>query len=459
MEQAERSLGQLFLFDDAETSILKPAEDLVLESLTLEWLDPAPEQLTLFSGTKAVAEPETPEETAALDAMFEAAARAKPKLDALTREIAAQFQGASPVIPPTLKGRARSLDKVRNDYNGDATKLKDLARSTIETRDLAQAKAVVAELERRTGTRAKRNLFEQNPIDGYRDALFNLVIDGHTVEVQVHVPEILTTKHHLHHAYVVRTGVERKSWSAGREPTLDEWLRIDRMNRIMRRGYNTALGLNPYLGASPEELARRQAKNAGTSSSASSGFTRNPPLALMSSSEMGRGVSSSKAQPLPAASRTTANASARNLGSGTSMNPVAPGNLEGFIMTHTITQTSNNQGVNVATRRPEEQLTLFIATKRSLYSKAAKEKHLRPITRMLVKLRSGVQHGAQGIQPGPPKKQFIHRSNWLKTNPLHRPRRLPPECSALAFFAFVIDRSNIARVSKHCSGFGSVLPA
>jgi N12 class adenine-specific DNA methylase len=38
-----------------------------------------------------------------------------------------------------------------------------------------------------------------------------------------------------------------------------------------------------------------------------------------------------------------------------------------------------------------EQLKLFMATKKVLYSKAAKEKHLRPITRMLVKLRASVQ--------------------------------------------------------------------
>jgi len=38
-----------------------------------------------------------------------------------------------------------------------------------------------------------------------------------------------------------------------------------------------------------------------------------------------------------------------------------------------------------------EQLRLFMATKKVLYSKAAKEKHLRPITRQLVKLRVSVQ--------------------------------------------------------------------
>lgn len=294
--------------------------------------------------------PESPEESAALDAMFAAAAAAKPQLDEITREIAAKF-GATPVIPPKLKGRARSLDKMRADYAGDATKLKDLARSTIEARSLPQAKAIAAEVSRRFGIAPKRNLFEENPVDGYRDALFNLVIDGHTVEMQVHVPEVLQTKEYLHQAYVVRTGVERKAKEANRAPTDAEWMKIDRMNRIMRTAYNKALGLDPDLGATPAELARRadQAGSAGTNSSASSDLTRNPPLALTSSSEMGRGGSSSNAQPLPSASRTTANASARNLSSGTSMNPEAPGNVDGLVTGEDTRISPENQEIAITT--------------------------------------------------------------------------------------------------------------
>ncbi len=112
------------------------------------------EQPFLFMGTKA---PETPEQIAGLDAVFEAAARVKPQLDDLTSENADHFPGANPIIPPELKRRARTLAKVRNDYRGDATKLKDLARTTIETQNLAQAKAVVAEIERRPGCAPRAN--------------------------------------------------------------------------------------------------------------------------------------------------------------------------------------------------------------------------------------------------------------------------------------------------------------
>ncbi len=57
LEQAERSLGQTFLFDDPNTSILKPAEDLVLERQTASratFADSSPVQLALFMSSKRV---------------------------------------------------------------------------------------------------------------------------------------------------------------------------------------------------------------------------------------------------------------------------------------------------------------------------------------------------------------------------------------------------------------------
>ena len=99
-----------------------------------------------------------------------------------------------------------------------------------------------------------------------------------------------------------------------------------------------------HARVTPQELARR---SAGTSSSASSGFTRNPPLSLTSSSEIGRGGSSSNAQPLPTASRTTANAPNMSESSGTSMNPVAPGNVDGFVTLKTTKESFDKQGVPI----------------------------------------------------------------------------------------------------------------
>ena len=327
----------------------------------------------LFSSSKSLAAeplpedeaPEQPHETAALDAELAKARLAKPNLDNFVHALAAEFKGRA--VTPGLKGRVRSTAKARTDYGGDFTKLKDLARATIECTDLAQAKAIVAEIERRTGRKAKRNLLDQNPVDGYRDALFNLEFDGYTTEMQVHIPEVLKVKHQLHTAYVIRTEIERKARSENRQPTHAEWLRIDRMNRIMRKFYNAALGLPHDLGASPEELARRGEPHSGTSSSASSRFTANPPRLLSSSSEMGLGGSSSNAQPSPLASRTTAKASLRSEGSGTSKNPVAPGNDDGFFTSEHTTSPQENQRItteNVQEMNPNVDVSALAGTQK-----------------------------------------------------------------------------------------------
>ena len=65
------------------------------------------------------------------------------------------------------------------------------------------------------------------------------------------------------------------------------------------------------------------------------------------------------------------------------------------------------------------------------------------------------------------QRLVIPTSNLIATLPSHAQNpillrfcpALSPECSAFAFFALAISRSNIPCVTFQCSGFGSVLPA
>src|SRR5581483_4436942 len=109
--------------------------------------------------------------------IYQAAEKAKPELERVTNEVAAQF-GARAITAP-LKRIERATAKVMADYNGDWSKIKDIARSSIEARTLSEALKVVAELEKRFRP-PKRNLNQVLAV-GYRDALFNPVINGHTV--------------------------------------------------------------------------------------------------------------------------------------------------------------------------------------------------------------------------------------------------------------------------------------
>lgn len=63
-----------------------------------------------------------------LDELYQQAEEAQEYLSQATEEIANQLSG-KPLIPPTLKGRERTLEKIAADYGGDASRITDLARS------------------------------------------------------------------------------------------------------------------------------------------------------------------------------------------------------------------------------------------------------------------------------------------------------------------------------------------
>ncbi len=61
--------------------------------------------------------------------IYAKAPAAKVEVDALAREVADQFGGTVQEAP--IKSVGRALDKLVNDYDGDATRIIDLARNTV----------------------------------------------------------------------------------------------------------------------------------------------------------------------------------------------------------------------------------------------------------------------------------------------------------------------------------------
>jgi hypothetical protein len=79
---------------------------------------------------------------------FAKAPSAKKEIDAMSQKVAAQYSGSVAKAP--LKSWDRALEKVKNEYGGDASKIKDLARNTI----VVPSESVHAALQ---------TLLEQNP--------------------------------------------------------------------------------------------------------------------------------------------------------------------------------------------------------------------------------------------------------------------------------------------------------
>lgn len=155
-----------------------------------------------------------PEESRApMRDMYIKAAQEKPDFDQGIKSLADEL-GATAKLAD-LKGAERSVDKVMGDYGGDPTKIKDLVRATIvaDTPEIAQR--AVAEILKRydvlpTGQRNLLDGGDASSLNGYRDAKFNVNLNGHTAEIQVNLPAMLAAKKVAHPLYAEAEKLKRQ---------------------------------------------------------------------------------------------------------------------------------------------------------------------------------------------------------------------------------------------------------
>jgi hypothetical protein len=128
--------------------------------------------------------------TKSFDEVYGKAPAAKAEIDALADDIAARHGGRVAKAP--VKSVERAQQKIANDYGGDPTKIKDLARNTIIV-PAENIEAVTAELAAK-GAKVKVITAEGNPL-GYSGV--NTTIQtraGIVGEVQVNSPEMIFAK-------------------------------------------------------------------------------------------------------------------------------------------------------------------------------------------------------------------------------------------------------------------------
>jgi hypothetical protein len=133
-----------------------------------------------------------------LDTLYQDAKVAQEELSDATRSIA-QNIGGEPLIPPGLKGRERTQEKIQADYEGDPSRITDLARSSIICENPQQVYQALGQLESQFKTVRIKDRFK-NPMNGYRDILVNLEMsNGHIVEVQLHLRSVMEVKNGAGH--------------------------------------------------------------------------------------------------------------------------------------------------------------------------------------------------------------------------------------------------------------------
>ncbi|MCQ2914000.1 MAG: hypothetical protein MJ247_02265 [Alphaproteobacteria bacterium] len=136
-----------------------------------------------------------------LDEAYAYAEKSKPELDAFCENVIKEVPGVTYTAAP-LKGRARAFEKLNHKYDGDPSRLQDLARGRIVCDTLEQIDAVTGILDKRADTVRKVDRMDEPNKDGYRDVKYVVAVSsGAPVEIQIHLRAYLEAneKAHLHY--------------------------------------------------------------------------------------------------------------------------------------------------------------------------------------------------------------------------------------------------------------------
>lgn len=174
-----------------------------------------------------------------LDELYRSAAKAKPELDNITDEVAQATGGASK-IPDGLKGRERALEKITDDYGGDAAHVVDLTRSSIYYDSVDDMYRGFDALSERVDIVRVKDRVANPTSDGYRDMLVNVrTSDGHVGEIQVHLKPIIEAKGKAHGLYEEAEVLRRRLSNQG-SLAADEAAELNRLQNEMRETYDAA---------------------------------------------------------------------------------------------------------------------------------------------------------------------------------------------------------------------------
>lgn len=235
-------LQQRFIENISSISSQKTVESQVsLSGLT-------PEQISISQTVQSQIESqELRQNSQDLDQLYQEAAIANLELQNIANELATMTGGKVVLPPGGLKERKRTEEKIKFEYNGDASRITDLARLSIEYDSLTQLyEALTVSPESFNIVRMKDRFLKPTP-GGYRDILLNIKLSNqHIAEVQVTLTSI--NKVRFESGYKIYNQVRQIQNIAqveNRELTTAELQKINELNRASQLLYEQALLVKP----------------------------------------------------------------------------------------------------------------------------------------------------------------------------------------------------------------------
>lgn len=182
--------------------------------------------------------------TGDLDTLYQ---EAGPAMAALTRFVnyVAKERGATAIIPE-LKGRERAEQKIASQYDGDASRLLDIARATLvfDTMDQINLQQLEADLQTvLPGSQIiyVNDRFAHPAASGYRDmSLYVRMPNGHIVSLRIQLAEMQRAAAEEHTLYERRRSIEADAKIQHRELTEDERKELEALMQQAHRIYEDA---------------------------------------------------------------------------------------------------------------------------------------------------------------------------------------------------------------------------
>ncbi len=146
-----------------------------------------------------------------LDELYGQAEQADKQLRAFMIEIAKQTRG-EPLFAK-IKSRARSEEKVKDDYGGNAAHLLDIARGTIKFDRVDDLYRALQKIDASNQVKVVRikDRFAKPAEGGYRDLLVNLRLpSGFITELQLNLSQIMAIKKQGHQIYRKMRALDEK---------------------------------------------------------------------------------------------------------------------------------------------------------------------------------------------------------------------------------------------------------
>lgn len=174
-----------------------------------------------------------------LNEIYQKSEEAKPDFQKLIEDVALKTGGETKIAP--LKSRERAEQKIQADYEGDASKIKDILRASIIYKKFEQVESGLKQLQQETNVVGLKDRFAKPTPAGYRDALINIQTQNGTIaEIQLHLEPILEAKKEGHKYYEQQREIQAKLIVENRDPSLQEEAQLDNLEAKQRSLYNDA---------------------------------------------------------------------------------------------------------------------------------------------------------------------------------------------------------------------------